>query len=272
MFRISQHSVAVATLVFVFFLISFFLIAEKIHSADPCLPHEVLIGEDDEYYYCIEPTSKRVMKEITKYIDEKLSSGPKEYLGKEWRYRKSVMDTAGCLARENVPSVFGGKITFPAECVSEFGLGSGGLGGLGMDCSGFLAYTMRMGACFVGGFYKACFGALGKLPYGSANHQYNFFKNNKALRSWWENPAPGDAIFFKATYDKNNDKSIDDKDGVTHVAIFLGKDKAGNIHIIHTTIKDNLHKVAITKMSNNLKKKVVGYGNISKLYLKIIGH
>jgi hypothetical protein len=223
-----------------------------------CRPGDVLVGEDDDYWYCAPQASSNDIDAIVKKLIQFVDEGSPQFLGEEWRLRKTVIDTAGCMARNAVAYSFGARITVPEQCL--------GRRELGIDCSGLVAYAARYSACAINGFWRASFNTLRALE-DSAAGQAELFRKRSAFLPPTAMPTPGDTIFFAGTYDRNEDGTVDDKDGVTHVAIFLGRGADGTDLMIHAS--SSATRVVITPMPTNLAKKVVGYGNVSRLYLNL---
>ncbi|HEV7472904.1 MAG TPA: NlpC/P60 family protein [Pyrinomonadaceae bacterium] len=214
-----------------------------------CNADEVLVGEDAKFWYCAGvPTGNEVTRAAAK-----LDTLRPEWFGEEWRYRKAVIDVAGCLAKQpGTPYLWSGKYSFPRECTDRLGAG--------LDCSGLIAYSNQFAACFVNRFYKAAFDALQGLHDRNAADQAEYFKKYKAWNGPNDSPVPGDAVFFKDTYKGCK--------GICHVAIFLGDASDGRRLIIHAS---STKGVVITKMPEQWRSKIVGYGNVSRLYLNISG-
>lgn len=228
-------------------------------SADAqCREGDYLVGEDDQYWYCAPPASDDAIETVLKDLDDLKKTEQSELLGEEWRLRKTVIDTAGCMARNAWQYVYGGRITVPEICM--------GSRDLGVDCSGMVAYASRYAACAINGFYRVAFNKLRSLE-DSAAGQANLFRVQNAFLPPDATPTAGDLIFFGATYDRNGDGKVDQGDGVTHVAIYLGTQKDGTILMIHASAA--ARKVVITPMPTNLIPKVVGYGNLSRLYVNL---
>ncbi|HSE17263.1 MAG TPA: NlpC/P60 family protein [Pyrinomonadaceae bacterium] len=235
-------------LLYVWMLAVFFLsgLAAEVHAQ--CHEDEVLVGEDAKFWYC----GKLVSGDEVTRATAKLDTMRPEWFGEAWRYRKAVIDVAGCLARQpGTPYLWGGKYPFPQECTQR--------SGQGLDCSGLVAYTNQFAACFVNRFYMAAFDTLRELHDRNAANQAQYFKQNKAWVDRNGSPIPGDAIFFKDTYQGCK--------GICHVAIFLGDASDGRRLMIHASSKG----VVITKMPDQWRSKIVGYGNVSQLYLKVFG-
>ena len=232
---------------------------ESLASAQ-CKPGDILVGEDEKYYYCSSPASKDEIDEVAKDMDKFKREGPKHLLGEEWQFRKATIDTLGCLARKRAPYVFGAKIIFPAECASGLDWD------LPVDCSGAIAYASRFAAFFVSGFYRDVFNTLKGLQTDAAG-QATYFKTKGAFIPQWGYPSPGDVVFFEQTYDKDANGVINERDGITHVGIYLGKNRDGKKLMIHAS--SHARKVVFSKISEDLEKKLVGYGNISQLYINV---
>ncbi|MCI0620565.1 MAG: C40 family peptidase [Acidobacteria bacterium] len=222
-------------------------------AAGQCRPGDVLIGEDDRYYYCSSPASKA-------QVQEAVQKAKDELLGEEWRFRKAVLDFAGCLA--GTPALFGGKIRFPQECT--------GRSELAVDCSGYTAHAARFAACFVDGFHRAAYYTFAGLDTDAAG-QARYFQEHGSLLSSTATPTPGDFIFFEGTYDKNRDGVVNRKDGITHVAIFVGTDRDGRTVILHASSGAKPPRVLFGDLAPEMKQRIVGYGNASKLYRSIQG-
>lgn len=230
-------------------ILCLFLIPSKCRAQ--CRDDEILVGEDTKFYYCQLISSP---SDVRRVMNEAGSLQPEMY-GREWKYRKAVIDVARCLTKDpGTPFKWGGRYSFPEECVQ----GSG----QGLDCSGVEAFAMQFAACFVSGYYRAAFNLLRALSDSSAADQAEYFKQHKAWSSSKSEPLPGDAIFFKETYK--------DCKGICHVAIFLGdaKDGNGKRFIFEAS---STRGVVVTTMPDKWRSKIVGYGNASLLYLRISG-
>jgi hypothetical protein len=109
-------------------------------------PGDFLVGEDEDNYYCESPASSTDIGEALRDIEKYLTSPPQiELLGARGRFRKSAVDTAGCVARNHAAYGFGAKYSVLAQCSN----------GNPIDCSGLAGYAYRVSACFVRGFYSA---------------------------------------------------------------------------------------------------------------------
>jgi len=177
-----------------------------------CRPGWLLIGEDDQYWYCSSPARRSDVSEV-------LEKQNPELLGDQWRFRKAVIEAVGSLAEAGLPYKWGGKLRVSAAggvtyiCVAE---SCGGESGLGIDCSGTAAYG-ELSACFIKGFFYAM-GRMRGLESNAAG-QAEYFKRQNAFRSRYATPLAGDLIFFRNTARNRN--------GITHVAIYLGTTRDG---------------------------------------------
>lgn len=228
--------------------IALLFLTTSLRVAAQCNADELLLGEDADYYYCGKIASPILVGEAV----AKLDLLRPEWFGEEWRYRKAVIDVAGCLSRSpRVPYVWGGKYAVPQDCLQK--------SGLGLDCSGLIAYSNQFAACFINGFYSAAFNALHGLHDRNAADQAKYFKRYGAWVDRGGTPIPGDAIFLEKTYKGCR--------GICHVAIFLGDTKDGRRLIIHAS---STKGVVIVDMPDSWREKQVGYGNISRLYMKLL--
>jgi hypothetical protein len=212
-----------------------------------CNSGDVLVGEDANYYYC-EVVAKAdqiadVLSEIKNYL---LHPPNEELLGNAWRMRKAVIDTAGCVAKAGTEYGFGAKFEISDECLNPEGKQ--------IDCSGLTGYSDSVAACVVSAVYRAATSTLQGLAGKNAAGQWQYFRDHNALT---KNPNPGDSIFFKDTYKK----------GISHVGIYLGTDKSGKIFLIHAS--STTGGVVITSLSSSLRRKMAGYGNVSKLFANL---
>lgn len=222
-----------------------------------CRDDDVLVGEDEDYYYCSTIASSDDFAAMRSFLDNLLRSPTKELLGDAWRYRKALIDTVGCLARNHEPYKFGIKLTVPEACDKT--------SVKPVDCSGLVSYGARYAACFVSNVYGAAVRGFAALQ-TDADGQADLFKQHHAFLSPSAVPSAGDFIFFEGTYDKNHDGRTDAADGITHVAIYLGRGSDGKIVMIHASSRKG--KVVFSKLEGQLSKKLVGYGNVSALALK----
>jgi len=241
------------------FLLTFCLIlsAEKICAQ--CNPDEVLVGEDDTYWYCGKQANQDQVRGVLKDIEHRLNAGPQGMLGEEWRFRKKVIEAVGQLLRDHYPTYYGGKIVIRKSDGSVFNICVGdciGFTGMGIDCSGLLEYSTHS-ACIARGFYEAsdCL-----LPIGKAADQASIFKQYGAFIPRWGFPDSGDAVFFK-------DTTGGDSGEITHVAIFMGKTPEGKKMIINTSYNSAHKRVIFMSVPSNYEDKIVGYGNVSKLFM-----
>jgi hypothetical protein len=130
---------------------------------------------------------------------------------------------------------------------------------VGVDCSGSVEYG-ELSACFVSGFYRASSHSLAGLwGIKSAPEQAEFFKHNKAFVGKSGRPIAGDLMFFH--------KTASHKKGITHVAIFIGTSSDGRALILHASSRAK--RVKFDHMDSFLSERLVGYGNISNLHMKL---
>jgi NlpC/P60 family len=215
-------------------------------------PGDFLVGEDDERYYCESPASATDIGETLRDIETYLKNPPSpELLGARWRFRKSAIDTAGCVARNHAAYGWGAKYSVLEQCSN----------GKPIDCSGLAGYAYRLSACFVRGFYSAKDDTLGRLE-DTAEGQAKFFKANGAWMDINAVPSPGDAIFFCCTYTPKPPAPPRD---ITHVAIYLGKRADGTMLVIQAVNSG----VKIEALSRDFAGKIRGYGNAGELYEKL---
>lgn len=213
-----------------------------------CDPGDILIGEDEKYWYCAKPEQLHVAAEVLDKISGRL-------IGPEWRYRKAVIDTAGALAREGRLYRYGGKIRVTSSgqetwiCVASECAGTPA----SIDCSGFAEYSARA-ACFVTGFYRAAGVALRGVV-GNAQQQSDFFRSRSAFIRPSGAPAPGDFIFFENT--------ARGRKGITHVGIFLGRTADNVIFMIHASSHAGRVIFQRLKPGDDLSDKLAGFGDVS---------
>lgn len=155
-----------------------------------CLEGDYLVGEDDQHWYCAPPTSDDAIETVLKDLDNLKKTGEGELLGEEWRLRKIVIDTAGCMAKNAWQYVYGSRITVPEVCM--------GSRDLGIDCSGVVAYAARYADCAINGFYRVAFNTLRSLE-DSAAGQADLFRAQNAFLQPGATATAGDLIFFGAT-------------------------------------------------------------------------
>jgi hypothetical protein len=214
-------------------------------------PGDFLIGEDERNYYCGSPASSSDMQETLRDIRNYLTKPPPdELLGARWRFRKGVIDTAGCVARNHAAYSFGAKYSVLDECTN----------GQPIDCSGLAAYAYRVSACFVRGFYSAKDEGLRRLE-DNADGQASFFKAHGAWMDRTATPSPGDAVFFCCTY-----RPVPPRD-ITHVAIYLGRRNDGTMMVIQAVGAG----VKIQALSPELAGKIQGFGNAGALHKDLTG-
>lgn len=222
-----------------------------------CRPGWVLIGEDENYWYCASPASTTDLSEVT----ETYAKQRPELWGTQWRYRKAVIEAAASLARDSMEYRNGGKLRLSHDgrvvyiCVSSQCAGDPTIG---IDCSGLLEESTRHAACLVSGFYSTILHTLKGLESDAAG-QARFFQQHGAFLSPSDSPNPGDAVFFRDT--------VRHRKGITHVEIFLGTRRDGKALILHASSVAN--RVLFTTMSDDLLHKIAGYGNVSRLYLAL---
>jgi cell wall-associated NlpC family hydrolase len=229
-----------------------------------CKPGDILVGEDDNNWYCQTSSTIEELKELaTDLYNYLVTGGPsEEMLGDEWRYRKAEIEATRDLANRGYK--LGAKVHFNVEgktyeiCVADECKGQLNT----IDCSGYVEYAASS-ACFVRAYSTATCGKVIRGIQNNANNQMQLFKNNKVFLPKNGNPKPGDLIFLEKTY-KLKDGTY--PKGASHVAIYLGKKVDGKIKIMHA----GKSKVGFTDLPSNWYDKILGYGNISKLIV-IIG-
>ena len=226
-----------------------------------CAADEVLVGEDDRYYYCGKQIASAHVRGVLKDMDDLLSDGPGSMLGKEWQFRKTVIEAAGRLLRDHYPTYYGGKLQIRQPDGKIFnvcvGPECGGFSGIGVDCSGFLEFAVHT-ACIVGGFYEG--GGRLRLPQGAASDQAEVFRRNGAFIPRWGFPNPGDAVFFRDTDGRATGR-------ITHVSLYMGKTPQGQKMIMNVSYSPQHRRVVFMAVPGNYEEKIVGYGNVSKLFL-----
>ena len=212
-------------------------------------PGDFLVGEDDKNYYCESPASAADISETLRDVERYLTTPPPtELLGTRWRFRKSAVDTAGCIARNSADYGYGSRYSVLEKCSS----------GKPIDCSGLVEYAYRLSACFARGFFSAKDDVLSRLE-DTADGQARYFKSHGAWIEPGGQPSPGDAIFFCCTYNPVPPRDI------THVAIYLGKRADGTMLVIEAVSSG----VKIEPLSGTLARKIRGYGNAGALYEKL---
>jgi hypothetical protein len=227
-----------------------------------CKPGDILVGEDAHYYYCTEGASGNDIKGVARDLERIKNEGIPELLGEEWRVRRGVIDAMAYLTR-TATYEFGAKMKVVCEgresvIQMEDKCDSGAARCI--DCSGSLAFSMNRSACFVGALYEASNVDIKALYGMNANDQWNFFREHRALIPKWGFPLPGDAVFFEKTQNKP---------GATHVATYLGKNPEGRILIISTSESKNSVRFMKILVDGDFGKKIIGYGNISKLHMNL---
>ncbi len=226
----------------------------RVASAE-CLDDEVLVGEDDRNWYCDAPEPPETIAGVLNGIDP-------HFLGSEWRFRKAVIDTVGSLTRPPGKNyLFGGKLRFESGgrvvwmCVAKNCAGQ--VAG-GIDCSGFVEYGATHAACFVRGMYSLAGLAVSHMI-GSAADQAAYFRSHGAFSSSGTNAHPGDFIFFRHT--TKTSKAND----ITHVGIFLRRDRDGKTLIIHASSAHGRALFDWLEPDSFLGQRIAGYGDISIL-------
>jgi len=223
------------------------LFAAAPQTGAQCKPGDVLVGEDANYYYCEVVAKANQVAEVLSEIKNYLLHPPnEELLGDAWRMRKAVIDTAGCVAKAGTEYGFGAKFEISDDCVNPEGKQ--------IDCSGLTGYSDSVAACVVSAVYRASTNTLQGLAGKNAAGQWQYFREHNALTN---KPNPGDSIFFRDTYKK----------GISHVGIYLGTDRSGTIFLIHAS--STTGGVVVTSLSATLRRKIAGYGNISKLFANL---
>jgi hypothetical protein len=239
-----------------------------------CNPGDYLLDEDDERYYCARGLSTAAFQEILADLENYLLKGPPpaELLGEQWRYRKAVVEAAAAFARKRnhpgMPYGFGGKQIIESGGKATYICVSRKKGEehqcdddrISIDCSGLVGYADRFASCIISGFYGAACGQLHILD-TSAHDQYVAFKRNESFIAPNGVPQPGDTIFFKK-------QASDTRIEISHAAIYLGKGGDHRIRMLHASWRAG--EVVFTKLSETdpLAQRIIGYGNISKLYDK----
>lgn len=228
-----------------------------------CNPGDILVGEDENNWYCQTSSTIEELRELaTDLYNYLVTAGPsEEMLGDEWRYRKSAIEAARELANRGY--ALGAKVRFNVGgnikeiCVADECKGQANT----IDCSGYAEYAASS-ACFVSAYSAATCGKVIRGIQNNANNQMQLFKKNDVFLPKHGNPKPGDLMFFEKTY-KLKDGTF--PKGASHVAIYLGEKKDGKIKIMHA----GSSKVGFTDIPSNWYDKILGYGNISKLIVKI---
>lgn len=224
-----------------------------------CKPGDILVGEDESNWYCQASNTLEELKVLaTDLYNYLVTEGPsEEMLGDEWRYRKAQIEATRDLANRGYK--LGAKVSFDVGgktheiCVAD--------DCNGIDCSGYVEYAASS-ACFVRAYSNATCGKVIRGMQNNANNQMQLFKKNDVFLPKHGNPKPGDLMFLEKTY-KLKDGTY--PKGASHVAIYLGKKGNGKIKIMHA----GSSKVGFTDLPSNWNEKILGYGNISKLIVKI---
>lgn len=236
-------------------LISILLAAINAGAQQPgCKPGDYQIGEDEKNIYCESVPSRSALEQIGDYLRD--YQGDSAMIGVEWRFRKALIDELGCLARDQAAYRWGGRPPVGAECVR-------GAQRLEMDCSGALAHAAESGAyaaCAVSTVYFSAAKEALKLRNMTARQQMQYFARHGALQPPATRPRPGDAVFFERTT-RNQDPYV------THVAIYLGRNPAGRDLILHASYSSQ--KVVFGAITPWLQSRIVGYGNVSKLFTSL---
>lgn len=224
-----------------------------------CKPGDMLVGEDANNWYCQTFNTIEELKELVTDLSNYLfTEGPsEEMLGDEWRYRKAIIEATKDLANrgwksgEKLRLESGGKtieICVADKCKHQTNT---------IDCSGYVEYAATS-ACFVKAYSTATCGKGLSGIRDNADKQMQLFKKNDVFLPKYGNAKPGDLIFFEKTYPEA-------ASGASHVGIFLYKKGDGKIKIIHA----GKSKMGITNLPPDWYDKILGYGNISKLIVKI---
>jgi hypothetical protein len=217
-----------------------------------CRPGDVLVGEDEHAYYCeVVAKYNEVVDVLSEIKDYFLNPPNEELLGNAWRIRKAVIDTAGCVAKAKTQYEFGSKFEVSDDCINSEGKK--------IDCSGLTGYSDEVAGCAVSAVYSASTNTLAGLNDKNAAGQWQYFKAHNALSNTGN---PGDSMFFRGTYPSNK--------GISHVGIYLGTDKKGKTFLIHASSGSG--GVIVTSLSDSLRRKLAGYGNISKLFRDLNSH
>lgn len=228
-----------------------------------CKPGDMLVGEDENNWYCQASNTVEELKELaTDLYNYLVTEGPsQEMLGDEWRYRKAAIEATKDLANRGYK--FGEKLRFEAggkpyeicvadKCKSQTNT---------IDCSGYVEYAATS-ACFVRAYSAATCGKGLRVLQDNADNQMRVFKKNDVFLPTDGNPKPGDLMFLEKTYKLKNGTY---PKGASHVAIYLGKKGGGKIKIMHA----GNSKVGFTDLPSNWDNKILGYGNISKLIVVV---
>lgn len=262
MFSIVNKESNMQKIVVIFFGLSLILWTSSANAQ--CKPGDILVGEDENNWYCQASNTIEELRELaTDLYNYLVTEGPsEEMLGDEWRYRKAEIEATRDLANRGYK--LGAKVRFDAGgktheiCVADDCKGQLNT----IDCSGYVEYSASS-ACFVRAYSAATCGKAIKGIQNNANKQMQLFKENGVFLSKYGNPKPGDLMFLEKTY-KLKDGTY--PKGASHVAIYLGKKGDGKIKIMHA----GSSKVGFTDLPSNWYDKILGYGNISKLFV-IIG-
>jgi hypothetical protein len=226
-----------------------------------CRPGEILVGEDDHFWYCERPESETTVINV-------IAKSREEFQGPEYRYRKAVIEAVADLMRRGITARNGGKIRLEHggkirfECVAKECKGLA----KSVDCSSAAAYG-QLSACLVARVSDAAFEELKVYLDDDAAAQAAYFERNSALIARTDRPTPGDLVFFRDT--------AKDRAGITHVAIFIGTDSNGRMMILHASSprKKVLFSWVNPRDPNDfLGQRIVGYGDTSRLYMGAVQH
>jgi hypothetical protein len=242
---------------------SFAILIFSLNTYAQCKPGDMLVGEDDNNWYCRPSMTLEELQEMARDLYNYIvTEGPsEELLGDEWRYRKAMIEATKDLAKRKY--ALGAKVRLDIKgrtheiCVAKECEKQSNV----IDCSGYTDYA-GTSACFVKAYSTATCGRLIKGLQNNANSQLQFFKENNVFLTSNGNPKPGDLMFLEKTYMlENGTYPI----GASHVAIYLGKRSNGQIRIMHA----GKSTVGSINLPSAWYDKILGYGNISKLIIKL---
>jgi len=217
-------------------------------------PGDFLVGEDEYNYYCessaTDDDAKKLVSDLQDLINSAVNPPSQEFLGARWQLRKSIIDTAGCVAKNH--TYYGQE-----RPVWDIIYSCRNPDRKRIDCSNLVQFSDRVGACGVDAFYKAKTDSLRSLgDAGDAVGQSRIFKKNHAWIAPGDTPFPGDTVFFGKTYP-------DCKKEICHAAVYLGKRDDGTMLVIQATSSKG---VKIGPLSPKMQSLVVGFGNVGELY------
>ena len=224
--------------------------AGEASGTGPCRPGYDLVDEDDNYWYCEKRATDSDFGSLQRILDR---YGPDpRMVGREWRFRKALIDVMGCLAHNPAVYAWGARPHLPTPCDRVFAT----------DCSGATSYANDVAACFVGGVQAAAQIGIPGLR-TTANGQANYYKRNGAWIPREGSPQPGDLMFFITG------QSVPPV--VDHVGVYVGTSSDGWPIMIHA--ENRGHRVIFTRMDPKgyYSRKLTGYGNASLLMLTV-GH